>query len=681
MGQIFTFDLGNNVTYQTPPVPKDEKLILYHDLPKKEQYWRTPSDKKNELYMPPDKGIKKWPQKQQQEFIQKWRDRWQYGMWFMNNGVPTYINGLHIDHLIFNKFNGRNLSYIRSQRDDFYFRELALENDDWAGMMWVKPRRYGATEQEITTGIRVLLTGRFHHVAIQSDTQEKANTTILSRLIDTYMGRPKFMREDFYKSNGKTPIKNLKLKNAVAKEGEEDDWLGGIVSSYPTNEKALDGKEFMYCIMDEMSKVSSGISPMQMLTINLKTVRNFGRIGKVSCLSTTGDSDNVIESVKDWVKLAGQSILLPDQKKTNSGLVKRFVPAIYSLFLDPEFLPDVYGEVNAEKNTEEVLRQHNLHPKGTKEYYYEQRRLPLVEDHALISASEHTFFRKVAIVSRRKYLESLMESERPYVRGKLVEKTVGAMVKVYFEADPEGRWLVAIHPYKDAARNIDASNRFKFSDKGVYFPPVNPEGIIGYDSIRYDLKVTTSGHLSRACIKVWKCWDYFSAPDSRDFIQDAPAALYIDRPDQAEDGHREYCKAMKYWGYLGSHERQVESVLKIVEEENMLPFVTKDEKKIPGVWTTTGVIDNGVSSLVSRFAPPKEEGQKDHIESNPFIDELIDLENFDRANTRKFDVAMADIMVEKGIPHVPYTNAREEYTARLIDILDELNPTRQNSWQ
>lgn len=679
MGKPLTFDLGNNVTYTTPPIP-DEKLILYSDLPKKDQYWRTTADKKNQLYMPPDKDIKRWPPREQSEFIDLWRKRWDEGMWFMNNGIPTYINGIMVDHLVFNKFNGRHLSYIKSQRDDFYFRELVLKNDDWQGMMWVKPRRYGMTEQEITTGIRVLITGMFHHVAIQSDTQEKANTTILSRLIDTYIGRPKFMREDFYKSNGKTPIKNLKLKSVVTKDDDTDDWLGGIVSSYPTNEKALDGKEFMYCIMDEMSKISAGISPMQMLTINLKTVKNFGRIGKVSCLSTTGDSDNVIESVKDWVKLAGSSVLLNGQTKTNSGLVKRFVSAIYSLWLDADFLPDKYGEVDVEKNTNEVLRLHNLHSKGTKEYYYEQRRLPLIEDHALISASEQAYFRRVALIARRKELEGMMESERPYVRGNLVEKADGVVIKVYFEADPEGHWLVAIHPFKDSTRNIDASNRFRYTQDGVYFPPVNPEYLVGYDSIRYDRNVTSGGHLSRASIKVWKVWDYFNAPDSRHFIQEAPAALYVHRPDTAEEGHKEFIKAMKYWAAIGSAERQVESMAKEVDKAGMTPFLTRDENGIPGIWTTTAVINDGVSSVVSRFAAPKEPGQKDQIATCPFIDELIDLENFDRASTTKYDIFMSDIFVERGLPHVPYTNQRELHTARMHEFLDEWNPSLSNSW-
>lgn len=133
---------------------------------------------------------------------------------------------------------------------------------------------------------------------------------------------------------------------------------------------------------------------------------------------------------------------------------------------------------------------------------------------------------------------------------------------------------------------------------------------------------------------------------------------------------------MKYWAAIGSVERQVESAAKEVEAERMTPFLTRDEKGIAGIWTTPRLIDNGISSLVSRFAPPQEEGQKDHIETCPFIDELIDLENFDRSNTTKFDIVMTDIFLEEGMKHIPYTNQKDKIPARMYEVLEALSPDR-----
>lgn len=174
-GLTFCLDEKQGIFYNTPAVPR-ETDILYHDLPKKEQYWATTSDKTNEVRI---KDVKKMNEKDRISYINLWRDRWLNGMWFMNNGEPTYINGMMVDHLVFNKFDNRNLNYIESQRDDFYFREIAWVMPDIDGTQWIKPRRYGATTQEITQAIYVLLSGYGHNIGIQSCTTKICKETIL----------------------------------------------------------------------------------------------------------------------------------------------------------------------------------------------------------------------------------------------------------------------------------------------------------------------------------------------------------------------------------------------------------------------------------------------------------------------------------------------------------------------
>ncbi len=673
--------MGNGLEYPTPPIPRDEKEILYYNLPKKEQYFRTNYNNDRSLYIPTDSELRKWSEKDRIEFVNKWRERWCNGMWVFIDGQPTYLTGMYIDHLCINKFNNRYFNYNESQRDDFYFRDLIWHMDEVDGMQWLKPRRYGMSMEEITQSIYVLLSDYNNNVAIQSDTLDKAHNTLMLPLIETYINRPRWTREDFYRSNGKRPRKSLELTDVKATDdGEGLSWLGGKVTAYPTNAKAADGTENMYDVIDEFSKYSADANPRQLMDVNLKTIRNAGRRGKLSALSTSGDSDDVLISFKEWVKLTGESTVVGNQTRTISGLIKRFVSSLWSQYLPMELLPNKYGKIDAARNQEWVENEVNKKQKGTKEYFFEKRRLPLIEDDALIASTDVNYFRKAAIVSRRKYLSSLRYDQKPYVRGNLVEKTdTGGVVKVYFEHNEDGVWMVSIHPYFDAARNIDCRNRFKYSERQTYWPVINPEFIAGYDPIRYRKEDTKTGHLSRAAIKVWKVWDYHNAPNSIDFIQDAPAALYVGRPDRPEDAHKEFCKAMKYWGAIGSFERQVESVKTEIEAQNMLPMAIVDADGIAGIWTTTKVIDDGLEKMVNRLAAPKEEDQKDHIETAPFEDELIDWENFDRANTGKFDIMMADIMVEKGIPFMPYTNAKEESMQKLSEIIREITPKRKKA--
>lgn len=678
MPHILEFDLGNGLIYPTPPIP-DDKQILYHDLPVKQQYWRTQHDSKHSLYIPNDAEIKRYNERDRIELIDMWRERWALGMWFMNNGEPTYLNKFMVDHLIFNKFNSRFFEYNESQMLDFYAREMVWSIPTLDGMQLLKPRRYGASAEEITENKYILLSDFNCNIALQSDTLDKAKKTLLQPLIDTYLATPFWMREDYYKSNGKRPRSSLELINVKSDDGDDMiSWLGGKVFVYPTNAKAMDGTENFKVSNDEVSKYTTDANPRQVIEVNRKTIRNAGRRGKHNLISTSGDSDGSIESFREWQKISAESIFNPITKTTISGYWKRFVSAIWSQYLPAELLPNKYGKIDVDRNTEWVESEVNKKTKGTKEYYYEKRKLPLTEDDALIAATEGTYFRKMAIISRKKYLLGLTAAEKPYVRGRFEEKSGERGIKrVYFEADPEGLWLVAIHPFVDFARNIDNRNRFKVNESNVYIPPVNPEFLICADPIRYDKSVTKSNHLSRTAIGVWKMFDYYNAKGSKDYIADRWSALFVGRMERADDLHKEFCKAIKYYGGVGYFERQVESLMKVVDRENMTPTILKDPKdNIPGIWMTARVIDEGVAMLVSRYAAPQQEGEPDHVELNPFEDSLIDLENFDRANTTVFDVTMMEIVREHGISLCSYTNITDDYEANLAEILAMANPER-----
>lgn len=669
-GRIITLDEAQGITYELPPLPP-EREILYYNLPKKEQFWRTPSDLTNELDI---KDVRKMSERDRIEYIEKWRYRWQYGMHFMNNGEPTYLNGMNIDHLVFNKYNNRFLRHNRSQREDFYFREWYWKQDEIDGPMWIKPRRYGMSTEEVTENIYILLSDFNNNIALQSDTMDKAKKTLLFPLLDAYFQRPTWMRESYYKSNGKRPRNSLELVNNKDDGEGAESWLGGKVYVYPTEEKAMDGTENMKVTVDECSKHPTDANPRQTIEVNRKTIRNAGRRGKLSALSTTGDSDSVLQSTKEWIKMAGESALTPGRKTTNSGFVKRFVSSLWSQYLPIELLPDKYGEIDVARNEEWINNEINKKTKGTKEYYYEKRKLPLSEDEALIGASDGSYFDKIRIVSRRKELEGLTYDEKPYVRGKLEEHKNG---KVYFEADPTGLWLISVHPYFSIDQKIDMRNRFDRTVDNQFYPPINPEFCIGYDPVRYKKEDIKSSNFSRASIIVHKVFDYCNKIDSDDFLEDVKAALFLGRTDDPKDTHREFVKAMKYFGALGMHERQVESVKEICEEAGMIRFLMQNEKDNGyGIWTdSTGkVVKNGLEMLQTRYRAPKTADQKDHIALYPFEDGLIDLENFDMANTTSFDVTMSEIMLEYGIKQYKRTNVSNDNVRNYMQRISEITP-------
>lgn len=688
MSQIISLQDGL-YEYKLPRLP-DEREIWYYDLPKSQQYWKTPHAKnfkwlneKGEI-----RNVKQMTEKERVEYIEYWRDKWLNGLWIMINGEPTYITGEHVDHIAINKFKSRHFIYLDAQRERFYFRDLTNKNPNCDGRVWAKGRRVGITAEQITANIRCLLSDYSNHVAVQSDTHEKAKSTLLSKIIETYIKRPDWLRETFYSSNGKVPRASLELIDVVLRN--DDNYpLGGSARAFPSTPKALDGEEFMLVTMDELSKWLD-VSPYETYEINKKTIVNPGKRGKLDALSTTGDSREAQKATKDWHKLIADSNpkVLNENGQTNSGLWYYFVSYIHSLELLEKFpdIKDIYGKINREKAEEYIWNDIRKYPKDSKEYIYALYKQPMELRHTLLTPTGQGYFSKIRITNRLDELRGMSNDNKPYVKGAFEYDKKG---NVYFESNDErrvrcekeniiyteGHWLVALHPYFSAEKDIDTRNRFKKSAAGVFFPPINPEFCIGYDPIRYKKEDTSSNSLSQAAIIVYKKFDYFNSGDFNQY-----AALYLNRPDDPRDANKECIKACKYFAAPCMHERVIESVKEDFNEANCLPMLLKNPKDdLHGIWIDSGgkVVKNALDLMVTKFSPPKDENEVDQIATMPFEDCLVDMDLFDISNTTKFDVFMAMVELEHGLKQIEYTNLTEQQTNKMNHILQELNPMRR----
>jgi len=262
--------------YEIPSMPP-ERDIWYFDVPKKDQYWKTPAAEKFKWLDPRGdiRNVKQMTERDRMEYIEYWRDKWENGLWIMVNGEPTYLTGGHVDHLVFNKFKSRNLIYMDAQRLRMYFRDLTNRAVECDGRLWAKGRRVGITTEQVSENIRVLISDYSNNVALQSDILEKTKSTLLSKIIDTYIRRPEWMREKYYSSNGKVPRASLELIDVTVRS--DDDYpLGGTARAFPTTSKACDGEEFMLDTMDEVSKWVY-VSPAETFEVNKKTIINPGK--------------------------------------------------------------------------------------------------------------------------------------------------------------------------------------------------------------------------------------------------------------------------------------------------------------------------------------------------------------------------------------------------------------------
>lgn len=673
--------------YHLPKMPS-EKEIWYYDLPKDQQYWKTPSAKSKWLTPKGDlKKVKQMTEKERIEYIGYWRDKWLNGLWIMINGEPTYLAGIHIDHLVFNKFKNSYLSYDDAQRYRMYFRDLTNKDPICDGRLWAKGRRVGITTEEVTESIRVLISGDSYNVNVQSDTHPKAKSTILSKIIDTYVKREKWMREDYYCANGKIPREKLELITTTISEDEPPP-LGGLARAFPTTTKAKDGEEAMLDIMDELSKWVDS-SPRETFDVNVKTIVNPGRRGKMDVLSTTGDSKEAEKSVREWHQLIADSNpkVRNANGKTNSGLYHYFVSYVHSFELWERYpqIKDKFGKVNVEMAEEIIWREVNQYPRDSKGYIFALYKMPMVLRHTLLTASNQGYFSKLRIAARLEELRGLSYDNKPYVIGSLEYDVKG---NVYFESNAEraarcdkeqipyvaGYWMIAVQPYFSVDKGINLANRYRKID-GICFPPINPEGAIGFDPIRYRKEDTTSSNLSEASIIVFKQHDYYDTG-----ISNCYSALWVHRPDDPRDANREAVKACKFWGYPLMYERVMDAVIEDFEEAKMVPFLLnspKDGKRGMVVDSGGKTVKNALDRMVTRFSNPKTKEDPDMIATMPFEPVLLDLDGIDISNTTKYNVFMSMVELEYALQQIQYTNMTDDrYNASMSKVVNEIFPTR-----
>lgn len=641
-------------SYQLPPEPRDEKLIMNYDLPKKDQVWKRPEIK----------DVKRMAIRERVDYIDKMDDYFYNGMWMFINGELVWITGMHWDFIQMSKWEFGYAQYLEQQRFDFYFRDLVRKDPYCYGKAILKCRRCGITTEELEEAIYTLIEDEGHKIALQSTDHPKCIQSLLRPIIDSYMERPHWMRGKFYAPNGKKPRNALELVNNKVDVLNDvpDDYLKGTIMSYPTVAHAVDTYKKKLIIMDEAFKWTEA-SIEETLGVNKKCVVEYGIKGKVDVLSTMGDSDDVVQSVKEGCKIVYDSNpgIRDANGRTTSGLYEWFISAIHSADIPEEHRDSAYtkyGKINKDKAEAYVRGEVNKHPVNSKQRIYEMRRLPLEKKHGLMAATDKTYFPIIRMQDRLDYLNSLPLGQKPYVQGDLTPPD--SRGRVYFEPNESGIWLISVQPYFSAEKNIDTRNRFRVIGS-KFHPPLNPEGVIGYDTIKFKTKNTTSRNLSKACLLAYKKFDYFGSG-----IYDEYCGLMLDRPEDPKDAHFEAVKACLFWGYPINIERNAGDADDVFEANNAEAFLLKDKNGIYGVFANQKTTENGVQRLATKFAAPKNEEDKDQVACFPFEAGLIDFMNFDMGNTETSHATMAAIVCDNGADQIVQTNATDNSVRRML---------------
>ncbi|NBX51235.1 hypothetical protein EBT25_15230, partial [bacterium] len=327
-----------DLAIQLPKKPKKQD-ILFHDLPKEQQMWERTElpeelrkvNSMEEWMTMPENFRKKYTPYIAQEY-----ERRRSGVWFFNNGVPTYITGNHYFFLQWAKIDVGYPSYLEFQRQLFIHLEACNVDPRSLGQVYVKCRRSGYTNMSASTLINEATQVKERLLGIMSKTGGDAQENIfMKKVLPIYKSLPFFFKPI---QDGTTnprmelafrePSKRITKNNKTSQRG---DALNTVINWKNTTNNAYDGEKLHMLYLDEAGKWENPMDITEVWRIH-RTCLIVGKkiVGKALVGSTVNPLDR---GGSKFRKIVADSDPLErnENGRTKSGLYRIFIPAYEAL--------------------------------------------------------------------------------------------------------------------------------------------------------------------------------------------------------------------------------------------------------------------------------------------------------------------------------------------------------------
>ena len=533
-----------------PKKPRKSQ-ILFHDQPKKLQMWkRTPMPEEmqrirsmDEWFEKPAEFRNKFRSYIEQEF-QRRRD----GVWFYNNGKPTYITGRHYMFLQWSKIDVGYPSYLAFQKDIFTHMAACEADPRCFGQLYTKCRRSGYTNVCSAVLVDEASQVKEKLLGIQSKTGKDSQENIfMKKVVAIFRSYPFFFKPI---QDGTTnprmelafrePSKRITKNNKTSQIG---DALNTVINWKNTTNNAYDGEKLHMLYLDEAGKWEKPTDIREAWRIE-RTCLIVGKrvVGKAMVGSTVNPMNKGGEEYRElWTDSD------PNERnqngRTRSGLYRIFIPAYNAL----EGFFDVYGNAVIDDPSQSVHIQGidgEVIDQGSKTYLKNERssfkndpselneiirQFPFTEDEAFRDSIEGSLFNIGKIYQQIEFNEDMFPN--PVVKGNFIWRKKDE--EVVFSPDPNGRFRVSWMP-PDHLRNQ------KKDERGKKVAPNAHIGVGGVDS--YDLDATVDGRGSKGALHMYN-----------KFSMDAPSNMFVveyaSRPDLASIFYEDVLMCAFFYGY------------------------------------------------------------------------------------------------------------------------------------
>lgn len=529
-----------------PDIP-DRHYIMFNDRPQHKQKW----EREDEPYEFDHMTVE---EKKKHAFVQKQFHRRKHGVWFFNNGEPTYITGRHYTYLQWWKLDsGKYPEYRDSDRMFFLVWDHCHYDRNCLGLIYFKNRREGATARagflnfEITSRIRNAIGG------IQSKNDSDARDVFSNHVVKPIKSLPDWLRPiqsgldqpgqeiRFYEPSSILSRKKATKGKRTATGSNALDSLIGYRSS---KEEAYDSQRLTFYHCDEFGKLDRVDAVKRHRIVKPCLMEGQRIIGKALYTSTVEDIG--AKALHNALQLWNQSD--PNNKdkygRTVSGLYRYFKPAYYGL---AGFIDD-YGRSQVEEAKEWIMSERQrLKEMGDMEGWAEfVRKYPISDDEPFTPNASDCLFDLGRLQSRKQDLLTMQQiGEAPTMRGDLVwvEGEMGGRTdendprckvgQVTFIPNPTGRFERAFPPI--APNNVQGNIHGTLSpgNTGIYSAGIDP----------YDFSQTVDNRGSKGAGAVF----INSNPIDPDG-SDRWAMIYHHRPATNTEFYEDMVKMLHYYG-------------------------------------------------------------------------------------------------------------------------------------
>jgi hypothetical protein len=534
-----------------PPTPK--KCLQRHNS-KSEQHWERellpkqlsriqsifqwndmPSDFKN-----------RWV-----DYIENEFDCRENGVWFMNNGVPTYITGSHYMYLQWSSIDVGYPDFREANRIYWIFWEACRADSRSFGMIYLKIRRSGFSFMSSSECVNVGTLARDARIGILSKTGSDAKKMFTDKVVPINSRLPFFFKPimdgmDKPKTElaFRVPASKITKKNMYETENEVIEGLDTSIDWKNTEDNSYDGEKLLFLAHDESGKWTKPNNIKENWRVT-KTCLRLGSkiIGKCMMGSTSNALSKGGQNYKDMFEDSNVKNRNANGQ-TKSGLYALFIPMEWNM----EGFIDIYGMPVFYKPEQPVMGVDSMMIKNGAVNYWEAevdslkndsdalnefyRQFPRTESHAFRDESKQSLFNLTKIYQQIDYNDSLIK-EHFTTRGFFHWRDGMKDTQVLFTPDIRGRFTVTWTPAKHLQNNIHFRN-------GVKHPGNEHIGSFGCDS--YDISAVVGGRGSNGALHGLTKFNMDDAPSNEFFLE------YVARPQTAEIFFEEVLMACVFYG-------------------------------------------------------------------------------------------------------------------------------------